>query len=598
MLYIPYLILMIVSEVLILTMFAVIYNNKQKNLQLRKIFLSFVGCLFIWTFSLIMQILFQNANITLTFFEGLASFGACFLPVFILLFGIIFGKTKIKVKWYFAFLFIIPILSTILMFTNDAHHLMYEKYSVYLTETVFGKYFIFHSLYSYSCIFIGLAFLLFFSIKNSGLFSKQSLLIILGTLIPVIINMLGTLGIANLTVYITPISFTFGILCFSLAIFKFDFLKIAPIALQKIVDCMSDSYIVINENNTITDFNDTFLKTFGLTALNVRNKNIHQLLENTSHSDKFIAALEQVKTSSETITFEKYFENFNKYFNIEINTITNNHVFLGTLILFKDITQHVLDLKTIKSNQDLLMEKERLASLGQLIGGIAHNLKTPIMSIAGAAEGLSDLVKEYDASIEDAEVTAKDHHDIAKDMKEWVEKVKTHTSYMSDVITAVKGQAVALAENQANSFTLDELVKRVNILMKHELKNALIELNIHMDTDSTLSLNGNINSLVQVINNMISNAIQAYNGEPNQMIDMYFHVENNMLTIAIEDHGMGMSEEVQHKLFKEMITTKGKNGTGLGLFMSYSNIRGHFNGNITFESEKGKGTVFNIILPL
>ena len=47
-----------------------------------------------------------------------------------------------------------------------------------------------------------------------------------------------------------------------------------------------------------------------------------------------------------------------------------------------------------------------------------------------------------------------------------------------------------------------------------------------------------------------------------------------------------------------MITTKGKNGTGLGWFMSYSTIRGHFNGNITFESELGKGTVFHVILPL
>ena len=59
-----------------------------------------------------------------------------------------------------------------------------------------------------------------------------------------------------------------------------------------------------------------------------------------------------------------------------------------------------------------------------------------------------------------------------------------------------------------------------------------------------------------------------------------------------------MSDEVKQKLFKEMITTKGKDGTGLGLFMSYSTIRAHFNGNITFESETGKGTKFTIILPL
>ena len=66
----------------------------------------------------------------------------------------------------------------------------------------------------------------------------------------------------------------------------------------------------------------------------------------------------------------------------------------------------------------MLMEKERLASLGQLIGGISHNLKTPIMSISGAAEGLTDLINEYDASIGDPEVTNDDHHAIANDMRE------------------------------------------------------------------------------------------------------------------------------------------------------------------------------------
>lgn len=599
MLYIPYLVLMIVAEILILSIFTIIYNNKQKDSQIRTVFLLFVGSLFIWTFSLIMQIAFQNSDISPTFFEGLASFGACFLPSFILLLGIIFGKTKIKIKWYLSFLFIIPILSTLLMFTNDSHHLMYEKYSVYLTETVFGKYFIFHSLYSYSCIFIGLALLLFFSIKNSGLFSKQSLLIILGTLVPVIVNIMGTLGIANLTVYITPISFTFGILCFSLAIFKFDFLKIAPIALQKIVDRMSDSYIVVNAHNTITDFNKTFLKTFNISNTSIRNTDIIQLLKNNkANIDELELVLENVKHSNETFIFEKYFENLNKYFHIEINSITSNGDFIGTLILFKDITQHIEDLDTIKSNQDLLMEKERLASLGQLIGGIAHNLKTPIMSISGAAEGLIDLIKEYTASIDNPVVTTQDHYDIAHDMQEWVEKIKTHSSYMSDVITAVKGQAVTLSEQDIDTFTIEELVKRVNILMKHELKNALIDLNMHIETDPNLILNGNVNSLVQVINNMISNAIQAYNGETNKSIDMFIHSKDKNVKISIQDYGMGMTKEVQNKLFKEMITTKGKNGTGLGLFMSYSTIRAHFNGNITFNSESGKGTTFNIVLPL
>lgn len=268
-------------------------------------------------------------------------------------------------------------------------------------------------------------------------------------------------------------------------------------------------------------------------------------------------------------------------------------------IAFNDIQKltkkHV---EQLHDEHEKLLERERLASLGQLIGGIAHNLKTPIMSISGATEGLSDLVKEYDNSIEDSDVTVEDHHDIAKDMDEWIEKIKTHTFYMSEIISTVKGQAVSLSNSHDTSFDLEELVKRVEILMKHELKKALVNLNVSVNTKLNTLLSGNIVSLVQVINNMISNSIHAYNGEPNKDIDLVITQENDNIIISIKDYGPGISKNIQNKLFKEMITTKGKNGTGLGLFMSYSNIRAHFNGNITFETKKDKGTTFNIILPI
>lgn len=220
------------------------------------------------------------------------------------------------------------------------------------------------------------------------------------------------------------------------------------------------------------------------------------------------------------------------------------------------------------------------------------------MSISGGLEGLSNLIKEYDESIGDHEVTEQDHHDIAKDMNEWIGKIKEYTEYMSDIITAVKGQAVTLSETESVHFNLDELVKRVNILMKHELKNALIYMNISMKTDEHTVINGDINSLVQVINNMISNAIQAYNGETNKNIDLILETVDNNVLIHVKDYASGMPQKVKDKLFKEMITTKGKNGTGLGLYMSYSTIKAHFNGDITFVSEEGKGSTFTITLPI
>ena len=169
---------------------------------------------------------------------------------------------------------------------------------------------------------------------------------------------------------------------------------------------------------------------------------------------------------------------------------------------------------------------------------------------------------------------------------------------MSDVITAVKGQAVVMSEQDTFNFTVEELVKRVDILMRHELKNSLINLKTSINTDKNIEIQGNVNSLVQVINNMISNSIQAYNGKTNKDIEFTISKDNSNIVFSIKDYAGGLPKEVENKIFKEMVTTKGKNGTGLGLFMSYSNIRAHFNGNITVNSESGVGTEFKIYLPI
>lgn len=596
-----YFLLLIFSTILIRLL--LMYQHKKKSVQqLRRLFTFSLICVLIICVGVLVQSIFSTCfDINPIYFENFIYIGSCFLPVALFFTALSFKNTIIKFKKIYLLLFIVPITTLIVLFTNNLHHAFYVHYSENLNEMVYGWYLNVHIIYTYGLMLLSVIIIIKSSFKISGFFSKQSLLIILGISVPLITNILGTLKIIPMTVYITPISFAFTMLCFTFAIFKFNFLGVAPIALQTIVNRISDSYLVLDENFLITDFNTTFLKTFGLTASELREQNVINFLKTHKkyemNVNKLQKALDKVKNSTETIVFEQHFKYLNKYFTIEINSIFNKEVSLGILILFKDITQHKLDMKALKDNQDILVERERLASLGQLIGGIAHNLKSPIMSISGATEGLTDLIKEYEESIVDKDVTVEDHLAIASDMKDWISKIKSYLEYMSDIITAVKGQAVALSENTVDSFTVDELTKRVDILMKHELKKALITLNVKLEVDKSLVLHGNINGLVQVVNNMISNAIQAYNGKPNQDIDLIITQEKNNVIVSIKDYAGGLPEEVQEKLFKEMITTKGKDGTGIGLFMSYSNIRAHFNGDITYSTEKGKGTIFNIILP-
>ena len=593
------LILVILSAILITGLLTIILRSKSKN-QLQKIFAFDLICVLIISVGVILQeICSKLFNINALNFEKFIYIGTCFLPLGIYFTGLIFSKTKVTFKPRYLLLCVIPIMTLCILWTNDYHHLFFKYYSTNMSDIVTGPMHTVNAVYSYLLLLLGVFYLLRYSIKNQGLFSKQSILILLGISIPVVLNFLGTCKILPMTVYVTPISFSLSMIFFAFAILKFQFLGATPIALQKIVDRMSDSYLVLNDYGTITDFNQTFITTFKIDDTTLRGQNFEDFSKKHKiNYGKIKNAILKTKDSNKTISFEHRVNRIHKIFTVEINTIYSDGASLGTLILFKDITQHIEDMETIKNNQDILMERERLASLGQLIGGIAHNLKTPIMSISGAAEGLTDLVKEYDSSIDDPEVNSQDHHDIAKDMNEWIVKIKEYTEYMSDIITAVKGQAVTLSETENISFDIDELVKRVDILMKHELKNALIYMNVQMKAPKTTKIHGDINSLVQVINNMISNAIQAYNGKTEQNIDLILEKSNGNLIISVKDYGCGLPQKVQDKLFKEMITTKGKNGTGLGLYMSYSTIKAHFNGNITFETEEGKGTTFNIILPL
>ena len=600
-----------VELLLFLTLIATIslafFTKKKKKEDLYSLFRILFLLLSVHVFALMLLFylkdLIENKE-NLLFIDGISYISTCSLPVILYFIALKYEdkKTDLKKYWY---LFIIPAMTLLIIYTNPLHHLFCKNYSINVSDVVLGPYFYIHMIYTYALLVIAFIKIIKTAVVRAGFLSLGTLLIIIGASAPIIPNLLASLQIISMDTYVTPIMFLITAICFYISIFKLNSFDAVPIALKNILNIMTDAFIVIEKNGNVSYVNKSFLDNLKpLVDLNI-NDNLYEKIKTSKHTSYtgLIKAIEYAENTGKLTRRSWHISNSKarKFFEIDIQPVKSlgkAQTIIGFLIVFKDVTQHVNDIETIQSNQNLLMERERLASLGQLIGGIAHNLKTPIMSISGAAEGLNDLVKEYDTSIGDPEVTTQDHHEIASDMRGWITKIKSYTEYMSDVITTVKEQAVTLSEEQKVSFTVEELVKRVDILMRHELKNALITLNTEINVKPNRTLHGNIISLVQVINNMISNSIQAYNGEPNKTIDLIINEERDDIIISIKDYGCGLPKEVQSKLFKEMITTKGKNGTGLGLFMSYSTIRAHFNGDITFESKEGVGTTFNIILPV
>lgn len=360
------LIALIISDILLFILFFRILFDKKEKSQLQNSFLYMIGSFLLWINPLILQILCQNTSINPFFFEQLCGPGLIFMPITFLYMVAVFTNTKVTIKPIHLLLLIVPIITLVLLLTNHKYHLFVISYSPNVSEIVYAPFYNVFLIYTYLLIIIGVVKLITYSLKNSGFFSKQSVLLIIGISIPLIVNILTTMNIIELTTYSTPISFSIMVLIYTFAIFKFKFLSTTPIALQKIVDKISDSYIVLDENYNITDFNETFLQTFHTKADYIRSKNLFKLSaqdNNIKIKEAFEETLANVKNSSETFQFEEEVPEIAKVFTIEMNNIYNKNSFLGTLVLFKDITQHKQDIQTIENSQEMLIEQERLASL-------------------------------------------------------------------------------------------------------------------------------------------------------------------------------------------------------------------------------------------
>ncbi|HEY5466010.1 MAG TPA: histidine kinase N-terminal 7TM domain-containing protein, partial [Clostridia bacterium] len=414
----------------IILVFILLYVLKIRNRkQIHNAFMAMIIALLAWTFGTIgLEYGYRIFNITSILMVDISYIGIILTPLTVLYLGLVFAYTNVSLNWRFLPLAIVPTTSIILLFTNNTHHLFYRviEYGTLTQAASLGDYFPIHTLFSYGCILVGMGYLVLFSVKNSGFFSKQSMFILAGVTISFTFNFLLTIQVIRVAFYTNLVAFFFAMLFVSFAIFKFNFLNIAPIALQRVVDHMSDAFVVLDDKNLMIDFNKTFTDIFGKLLPTIRrNDNFFEQLGQVPGSNIDVESMtvksKQAIETERTIVFEQNFvtQTFNRYFMVEITPISTHHRFLGTLILLKDITEQKKSLEALQAHQQILLEQERLASLGQLIGGIAHNLKTPIMSLSGGIEALSDLVDEYHDAIGDVQITTQDHREIAAEMRTW-----------------------------------------------------------------------------------------------------------------------------------------------------------------------------------
>lgn len=273
--------------------------------------------------------------------------------------------------------------------------------------------------------------------------------------------------------------------------------------------------------------------------------------------------------------------------------------------------QHSLD--NLKSTQSQLIQSEKMASLGELTAGIAHEIQNPLNFVNNFSEVSNELIDEMKEELEKGEV--EEAKVIAADIKQNLEKINHHGK-RADAIVKGMLQHSRTSSGQKEPTDINKLTDEYLRLAYHGLRAKDKTFNATMKTDFDENL-PKINIVPQdigrVILNLITNAFyacaersrSAVNEKKKSFFENYDPTvwvmtkkEGNHILISVKDNGDGIPENVKDKIFQPFFTTKPTGeGTGLGLSLSYDTVRAH-GGEITVETKEKEGTTFSIRLPV
>ena len=253
----------------------------------------------------------------------------------------------------------------------------------------------------------------------------------------------------------------------------------------------------------------------------------------------------------------------------------------------------------LEQSQTSLMRADRLATLGRLTAGIAHEVNTPLGAVLNALKILGDLGQEYRDSIDDPDVSADDHREIAREIASTADAAAGWARKAAAFISKVKMHGREPRPALRERFTVAAVVEETRALLAQRLRVECCAL-LFRATTADVALYGDPARLGQVLVNLVANALDAYEdgGSRENRIEVSAESGADGVRIQVQDWAGGIPPEVCARIFDELYTTKDPGrGTGLGLWIARNLVEESFGGTLTVESTVGFGSCFTIAVP-
>ncbi|MGK2943402.1 MAG: ATP-binding protein [Desulfuromonadales bacterium] len=339
---------------------------------------------------------------------------------------------------------------------------------------------------------------------------------------------------------------------------------------NRILKSVSLGIYTVDSEMVITSWNSRIAEMSGVPAEQAIGSRLQDLFPNLS-TEGVIEMINQVLqsgTKAKLRLLHRQSDGTNRFQKRRLTPLKDGEETTGVVVIVEDITE-------FKRLLDQTIQNEKLAEVGRLTAGIAHEINNPLSTVAYATELLK---REKPLSNFQEEMLEK--------IEMEVERLKTLTSGLLSFSSN--------RETKNRVVNLNDLISDVLRLLRFELQRKSVQLDTEFSVIPVITVDPN--KIKQVIINLVMNAVHAMQGQ-GRIVLRTLLCPDGMLELQVKDNGPGIAPELQKQVFAPFFTTKTEGeGTGLGLYICQNIINGH-GGSISLESQPGEGTTFRIRLP-
>ncbi|MDG5775739.1 histidine kinase N-terminal 7TM domain-containing protein [Haloarculaceae archaeon H-GB2-1] len=442
-----------------------------------------------------------------------------------------------------ALLALDPILINVLLWTNDYHHLVWTDVTfdrtaaLVIAEPAFALGYLVHITYAYGLVLAGVALLVQVFFDASRLYKRQAAILVAGALLPLAANAAFTIGLSPVpNLDLTTSTFTLTGVLFALALFRYNFLDLAPVARKHMIAELGDGVLVFDDDGVLTEY----------------NQNVREILDTDLRVGMATDEALPESDLSDGAIYETTVGGSSRYYSVRRSPLTDYHdQHIGELVAFRDVTQR-------KAYEQRLEVSNRL---------LRHNLRNDMATILSYArhleESLDDERRDYAATISE---TA---HDVAA---------------LSDKASRIES---TLEPRRLDPIDVDlsTLVDRVIARYQHRHPSA----DLLDDVPDGVTVQAADESLLETaLENVVENAI-VHNDTDEPTVELSATRRDGTVELAVTDDGPGIPS-LEYEVLGDSLETPLEHGSGIGLWLVYWIVNAS-GGELGFETADPRGTM-------